>query len=174
MVCFIQVRVVAARHPVHAVDLHLRRDPALLPAPQPGRLARTRDLLLGCTPHCPRRASVSYCVHNVHLCSISDWQGLRCRLGICVIAVVYCTLLTACYRIAPAGRPLCMYLSMLSVVRCSFSRDATGGRPRHKHIMFNELCMYICTVENEVWYLWWKKLLYTYYCLKSWIMLFLY
>lgn len=52
-----QVRVVVARHPLHAVDLHLRRDPALLPAPQPRRLAGAGDLLLGgSAPLGPARA----------------------------------------------------------------------------------------------------------------------
>lgn len=56
----VQVRVVVARHSIHAVDLHLRRDPTLLSPPQPRRLARTRDLLLNSTDYCPhRRASVS-------------------------------------------------------------------------------------------------------------------
>lgn len=44
--------MVAAGDPVHAVDLHLRRDPALLPAPQPGRLAGARDLLLDARSLC--------------------------------------------------------------------------------------------------------------------------
>lgn len=54
--------MVAARHSIHVVDLHLRRDPALLPASQPGRLARTRDLLLNCTDHCPHRRVVQQLV----------------------------------------------------------------------------------------------------------------
>lgn len=93
-----------------------------------------------------RRATVSYCVHKFCVL-ISDWQRSRCRLGICVIAVV-----CASHRLLPHRR---------TAERLS----------RAVRALTNYLCIYAVWNEMNLWSLKY----YTHnIILNLWVALFLY